>query len=206
MTTPSSFTRRTFGAMALAALAAVGVSLANGQFPGLSDARAARTDAPAPPLDGATTWLNSPPLNMAQLRGRVVLIDFWTYSCINCINTLPYVRSWAEKYKDQGLTVIGVHTPEFPFEKDVGNVRDALKRFKLTYPIAIDNDYKIWRAFQNNYWPALYFIDANGRIRHYHVGEGDYEKSEQIIQTLLKEAKAGAAAAPVPAAAAAPAQ
>ena len=194
MTTPSSFTRRTFGAMALAAVAAVGIILAVGQFPGLGDARAARTDVQAPPLDGATTWLNSPPLTLEQLRGRVVLIDFWTYSCINCINTLPYVRSWAEKYKDQGLTVIGVHTPEFPFEKDVGNVRDALKRFKLTYPIAVDNDYKIWRAFQNNYWPALYFIDANGRIRHYHVGEGDYEKSEQIIQTLLKEAKAGGAA------------
>ncbi|MNT50487.1 Thiol-disulfide oxidoreductase YkuV [compost metagenome] len=140
---------------------------------------------------------------MDALRGKVVLVDFWTYSCINCINTLPYVRKWAEKYKDQGLTVIGVHTPEFPFEKDVGNVRDALKRFKLTYPIAVDNDYKIWRAFQNNYWPALYFIDANGRIRHYHVGEGDYEQSEQIIQSLLKEAKAGGAAQ---APAAAPAQ
>ncbi|MNX92515.1 Thiol-disulfide oxidoreductase YkuV [compost metagenome] len=203
MTTPSSFSRRTFGAMALAAVAAVGISLASGQFPGLGDARAARTDAPAPPLDGATTWLNSSPLTLEQLRGRVVLVDFWTYSCINCINTLPYVRKWVEKYKDQGLTVIGVHTPEFPFEKDVGNVRDALKRFKLTYPIAVDNDYKIWRAFQNNYWPALYFIDANGRIRHYHVGEGDYEQSEQIIQSLLKEAKAGGAAQ---APAAAPAQ
>lgn len=142
----------------------------------------------APPLTGAVTWINSPPLTTAQLKGKVVLVDFWTYSCINCLRSVPYVRAWAEKYKDQGLVVIGVHTPEFAFEKDVGNVRKAVADLKLGYPVAVDNDYAIWRAFKNNYWPAHYFIDAQGRIRHHHYGEGEYDRSEQVIQQLLAEA------------------
>jgi cytochrome c biogenesis protein CcdA/thiol-disulfide isomerase/thioredoxin len=141
-----------------------------------------------PPLTGAVEWLNSPPLTREELKGKVVLIDFWTYSCINCLRTLPYVRAWAEKYKDQGLVVIGVHTPEFAFEKDIGNVKDAVADLKIGYPVAIDNDYAIWRAFNNRYWPAHYFIDAEGRIRHHHFGEGSYDVSERVIQQLLAEA------------------
>ena len=143
-----------------------------------------------PPLTGATEWINSPPLATEQLRGKVVLVDFWTYSCINCVRTIPYVRAWAEKYRDQGLVVIGVHTPEFAFEKSPANVRDAVRRFGITYPVAMDNDFAIWRAFQNNYWPAHYFVDAKGNIRYHHFGEGDYEHSERVIQQLLKEAGA----------------
>lgn len=141
-----------------------------------------------PSLDGAGPWLNSPPLTTEQLRGKVVLVDFWTYSCINCIRTLPYIRAWAEKYKDQGLVVIGVHTPEFAFEKKLDNVKTALGTLKIDYPVALDNDYKVWRAFRNNYWPALYFIDAEGKIRHHQFGEGNYDRSEKVIQDLLKEA------------------
>ncbi|MGV1755142.1 cytochrome c biogenesis protein DipZ [Agrobacterium sp. CG674] len=142
----------------------------------------------APPLIGAIEWLNSPPLTTEMLRGKVVLIDFWTYSCINCIRTLPYIRAWAEKYKDHGLVVIGVHAPEFAFEKKIGNVRTAIKDLKIAYPVAIDNDYKIWRAFKNSYWPALYLIDADGQIRYHQFGEGSYRQSEQAIQDLLREA------------------
>jgi cytochrome c biogenesis protein CcdA/thiol-disulfide isomerase/thioredoxin len=141
-----------------------------------------------PPLAGATEWLNSPPLTPEGLRGKVVLIDFWTYSCINCLRAIPYVRAWADKYRDQGLVVIGVHAPEFAFEKNVKNVRTAVADLKIDYPVAIDNDYTIWRAFNNQYWPAHYFIDAQGRIRHHHFGEGDYEESERAIQQLLAEA------------------
>jgi cytochrome c biogenesis protein CcdA/thiol-disulfide isomerase/thioredoxin len=140
-----------------------------------------------PSLDGAAVWLNSPPLTAQGLRGKVVLVDFWTYSCINCLRSLPYVRAWAEKYKDQGLVVIGVHTPEFAFEKDVGNVRRAVHDLGVTYPVAVDNDHAIWRAFNNEYWPAHYFIDAQGRIRAHHFGEGEYDQSERIIQKLLAE-------------------
>ncbi len=142
----------------------------------------------APSLDGAVTWLNSQPLTSAELRGKVVLVDFWTYSCINCIRTIPYVRAWAEKYKDQGLVVIGVHAPEFAFEKNVDNVRKAIADFQINYPVAIDNDYRIWRAFENNYWPAHYLIDAKGQIRYQHFGEGNYRQTEQAIQDLLHEA------------------
>jgi cytochrome c biogenesis protein CcdA/thiol-disulfide isomerase/thioredoxin len=141
-----------------------------------------------PPLTGAVEWLNSPPLTREELKSKVVLIDFWTYSCINCLRTIPYVRAWAEKYKDQGLVVIGVHTPEFAFEKDIGNVKDAAADLKIGYAIAIDNDYAIWRAFNNRYWPAHYFVDAEGRIRHHHFGEGSYDVSERVIQQLLAEA------------------
>jgi len=141
-----------------------------------------------PSLAGAVSWLNSPPLTAEGLRGKVVLIDFWTYSCINCLRSLPYVRAWAEKYKDQGLVVIGVHAPEFAFEKNIGNVANAVKELKLAYPVAIDNDFAIWRAFDNHYWPAHYFVDAQGRIRHHHYGEGEYAESEEVIRQLLAEA------------------
>ena len=142
----------------------------------------------APSLDGAVTWLNSPPLTTEQLKGKVILVDFWTYSCINCLRSVPYVRAWAEKYKDQGLVVIGVHAPEFAFEKSVGNVKKAVADLKIGYPVAVDNDYAIWRAFNNQYWPAHYFIDATGKVRHHHFGEGDYDQSERVIQQLLAEA------------------
>ncbi|NLS16510.1 cytochrome c biogenesis protein DipZ [Rhizobium sp. P40RR-XXII] len=145
-------------------------------------------EGPAPSLDGAVTWLNSEPLTTAQLRGKVVIVDFWTYSCINCIRTIPYVRAWAEKYKDQGLVVIGVHSPEFAFEKNVDNVKKAIADFQIGYPVAIDNDYRIWRAFENNYWPALYLIDAKGQVRYQHFGEGNYRQTEQAIQDLLRDA------------------
>jgi thiol-disulfide isomerase/thioredoxin len=144
-----------------------------------------------PSLSGAVEWLNSPPLTTQALRGKVVLVDFWTYSCINCLRAIPYVRAWAEKYKDQGLVVIGVHAPEFAFEKNIDNVRKAVKDLKIDYPVAIDNDYAIWRAFDNQYWPAHYFIDAQGRVRHHHFGEGEYDESEKVIQQLLAEAGKG---------------
>ncbi|MEV4606794.1 cytochrome c biogenesis protein DipZ [Neorhizobium sp. LMR1-1-1.1] len=142
----------------------------------------------APSLGGAVEWLNSPPLSTEALKGKVVLVDFWTYSCINCIRTVPYVRAWAEKYKDQGLVVIGVHAPEFAFEKKIDNVKKAISDFKIGYPVAIDNDYRIWRAFNNSYWPASYLIDAKGNIRYHHFGEGNYGRTEQAIQDLLREA------------------
>jgi thiol-disulfide isomerase/thioredoxin len=141
-----------------------------------------------PPLDGATTWLNSPPLTPAGLRGKVVLVQFWTYTCINWLRTEPYIRAWAQKHRDQGLVVIGVSTPEFEFEHTLDNVRRAVKDMGITYPVAVDNDYAIWRAFDNNYWPALYFVDVKGHIRHHHFGEGDYDRSEKMIQKLLAEA------------------
>jgi thiol-disulfide isomerase/thioredoxin len=141
-------------------------------------------------LERADAWLNSPPLTPSDLRGKVVLIDFWTYTCINWRRTLPYVRAWAEKYRDQGLMVIGVHAPEFAFEKNLGNVRWAVNDMRIEYPVATDNDHAIWHAFRNQYWPALYFVDAQGRVRHHHFGEGAYEQSEMIIQELLREAGA----------------
>jgi thiol-disulfide isomerase/thioredoxin len=141
-----------------------------------------------PSLDGATGWLNSPPLSAAGLRGRVVLVDIWTYTCINWLRTLPYVRAWAEKYQDQGLLVLAVHAPEFMFEQDIDNVRRAARAMGIAYPIAIDNRYAIWRGLNNHYWPALYFVDVHGRIRQHHFGEGAYERSERIIQQLLSDA------------------
>jgi len=141
-----------------------------------------------PSLDGAVQWLNTAPLTAEQLKGKVVLVDFWTYSCINCLRSLPYTKAWAEKYRDQGLVVIGVHAPEFAFERDLNNVRKAVKDQGITFPVAVDNNYAIWRAFNNQYWPAHYFIDAKGQIRHHHFGEGDYAQSEQVIQQLLEEA------------------
>jgi thiol-disulfide isomerase/thioredoxin len=141
-----------------------------------------------PSLAGATAWLDSPPLTAAGLRGSVVLAQFWTYTCINWLRTLAYVRAWSENYKDQGLVVIGVHTPEFDFEHDLDNVRRAVKDLRVDYPVAVDNDYAIWSAFDNHYWPALYFVDAQGQIRHHQFGEGQYEQSEMILRQLLTEA------------------
>ena len=140
-----------------------------------------------PSFDGATGWLNSPPLTVDDLRGKVVLVDFWTYTCINWLRTLGYVRAWFERYADRGLVVVGVHTPEFPFERDVDNVRQAVEAMRVPYPVALDNSYAIWDAFANNYWPAVYVADAEGRIRHHHYGEGAYEECEQGIQELLRE-------------------
>lgn len=208
--------RRGLGALVLAGVVAIGLGLDTGLLTRISAGSTGRLEqallttigrgapmnaAPAdlanlpvegvmPPLSGATTWINSPPLTREQLRGKVVVVDFWTYSCINCLRALPYVRAWAEKYKDQGLVVIGVHTPEFAFEKSEANVREAVARLGVAYPVAMDNDFAVWRAFKNQYWPAHYFIDAQGRIRHHHFGEGDYDGSERVIQQLLKEAGA----------------
>jgi thiol-disulfide isomerase/thioredoxin len=212
--------RRALGALVLAGVAAIALGLDTGFLTRISTAQTAsleqgllnrtgmghaiRTTAVAgsdlpvegmmPPLSGATLWLNSPPLTREQLRGKVVLVDFWTYSCINCLRALPYVKAWAAKYGPHGLVVIGVHAPEFAFEKNEANVRRAVKDLGITYPVALDNDYAIWQAFANQYWPAHYFIDAQGRIRHHHFGEGDYAGSEKVIQQLLKEA--GQAAVP----------
>jgi thiol-disulfide isomerase/thioredoxin len=141
-----------------------------------------------PSFDGATGWLNSPPLTPEELRGKVVLVDFWTYTCINWLRTLGYVRAWFERYRDQGLVVIGVHTPEFPFERDVENVREAAKDMKVEYPVALDPEYDVWNAFANRYWPAVYIADADGRIRHHQFGEGGYEECERVIQLLLRQA------------------
>ncbi|HEX2681552.1 MAG TPA: redoxin family protein [Candidatus Dormibacteraeota bacterium] len=141
-----------------------------------------------PSLDGATTWLNSPPLTPAGLRGKVVVVQFWTYTCINWRRTHPYVRAWASRYGDKGLVVVGVHTPEFGFEHDLANVRLQAKAMGVDWPVAVDNDFEVWRAFANHYWPALYFIDAQGRIRHHRFGEGDYERSEMVVRLLLADA------------------
>jgi thiol-disulfide isomerase/thioredoxin len=141
-----------------------------------------------PPLDGIGPWIASPPLTREQLKGKVVVIDFWTYSCINCLRAEPFVRGWYERYKDDGLVVIGVHAPEFAFERNFDNVKQAVSDLGITYPVALDNDWKLWRALKNNYWPAHYFADAEGRIRYYHHGEGDYDRSERVIRQLLSEA------------------
>jgi len=151
----------------------------------------------APSLAGANEWLNSPPLETSELRGRVLVVDFCTYTCINWIRTLSYVRAWEERYRDHGLVLIGVHTPEFSFEHDVDNIHSVLEAMRVGWPIAVDNDYAVWQAFANHYWPALYFIDAEGRIRHHRFGEGDYERSEEVIRELLAEAGVQDLAAPV---------
>lgn len=150
---------------------------------------AQESNKPMPSLDGATEWLNSAPLTAEALRGKVVLVDFWTYDCINCQRSMPFVNQWAKKYAKDGLVVIGVHTPEYAYEKLIGNVRRAVKGLDISYPIAIDNDYAIWRAFNNQYWPAHYFIDAKGQVRFSHFGEGRYEDQEQVIRQLLEEAR-----------------
>jgi thiol-disulfide isomerase/thioredoxin len=141
----------------------------------------------APEFTGIDKWLNSDPLTLQQLRGKVVLVDFWTYTCINCIHVLPYVKTWNQKYKDQGLVVVGVHTPEYPFERDTDNVRKAIKRFDITFPVAQDNRYATWNAYGNQYWPAFYLVDKKGHVVYTHFGEGDYEQTEAKIKALLAE-------------------
>ena len=138
-----------------------------------------------PGFGGATGWLNSPPLTNDDLQGKVVVVDFWTYTCINWLRTLAYVRAWAEKYGDRGLVVVGVHTPEFPFERDLGNVGSAVHAMRIAYPVAVDSEYGVWRDFGNHYWPAIYIADGEGRIRYHHFGEGEYEKTERVVQQLL---------------------
>jgi thiol-disulfide isomerase/thioredoxin len=141
-------------------------------------------------LKDATGWINSEPVSPAQLRGRVVLVDFWTYTCVNWLRTLPYVRAWAAKYADAGLTVVGVHTPEFRFERDVDNVAAAVAAFQVHYPVALDSDYGVWNAFANHYWPAVYIADVDGQVRYHHFGEGEYAATEMVIQQLLMDAGA----------------
>lgn len=155
-----------------------------------ADPERANTQGAMPPLAGAVEWLNSPELTRESLKGKVVLVDFWTYDCINCQHTLPYVKAWAKKYEKDGLVVIGVHTPEYGYERIIGNVKDQVRKLGITYPVAIDNNYAIWRSFDNQYWPAHYLIDASGQVRYTHFGEGRYEAQQQMIQTLLDEAKA----------------
>ena len=170
-----------FPLMKTATAEALRAEASRGQGPLLTDRGA------MPELDGATGWLNSAPLQPRSLRGKVVLVDFWTYTCINSLRPLPYLKSWAAKYKDAGLVFIGVHTPEFSFERERQNVEDALRSLNVRFPVAIDSDYGIWNAFHNEYWPAQYLIDGKGRIRYQHFGEGEYEALEQVIQQLLKE-------------------
>ncbi|MFP5391907.1 MAG: thioredoxin family protein [Gammaproteobacteria bacterium] len=141
----------------------------------------------APPFAGISGWLNSPPLDLPSLRGKVVLVDFWTYSCINCLRTVPYVARWHEQYRDQGLVVVGVHTPEYPFEHGREGVQMALRRFGIAHPVAQDNAYATWKAWKNQYWPAAYLVDRHGRIRYQHAGEGAYAETEQAIRQLLAE-------------------
>jgi len=180
--------------VSLASTGGIEQKLINAVRPAPAPQRAPKAGEPLPvegtfpSLAGATQWLNSPPLTTESLRGKVVLVDFWTYSCINCIRALPYVRGWADKYKDHGLVVIGVHAPEFAFEKDPANVVKAVKDLGVDYPVALDNDYAIWQGFDNQYWPAHYFIDVRGQIRHHHFGEGEYRQSEDVIRRLLAEA------------------
>jgi thiol-disulfide isomerase/thioredoxin len=174
--------RRRFLTTTAATVAAVQLGLAR------AAAAAGKSGGGLASLGSATAWVNSAPLTAAGLRGKVVLVSFWTYSCINWLRTQSYLRAWAEKYRDRGLVLIGVHSPEFGFEKDLDNVRRAAHDLRVSYPIAVDSDHAIWDAFENQYWPALYFIDAEGKIRHHHFGEGQYDRSEQVIQKLLVEA------------------
>jgi thiol-disulfide isomerase/thioredoxin len=156
-------------------------------YSGIASAEAFGNHGQAPEFKGINQWLNSQPLTMQQLRGKVVLVDFWTYTCINCIRTLPYVKSWHDKYKDQGLVVVGVHTPEYPIEKSTENVKNALKRFDIHYPVAQDNQYATWDAYRNRYWPATYLINKKGEIVYKHFGEGKYKETEEAIKALLAQ-------------------
>jgi thiol-disulfide isomerase/thioredoxin len=182
----------------LAAVAGIlSCAVSTAPFAGAQDTQSIVGSSPLYSLSGATAWINSKPLTAKELKGKVVLVDFWDYSCINCIRAVPYVRAWADKYKDSGLVVIGVHTPEFDFEKLLPNVQKAVQKFDMSYPVALDSNYKIWDAFKNQYWPAEYFIDAKGKVRYEHFGEGDYDQSERWIQKLLNESNAN----PMPASA-----
>jgi thiol-disulfide isomerase/thioredoxin len=181
-----NYERRRFIGAAAAGIAAARLGVIGAAIQQVACAALANEGA-LPSLSGATGWINSPPLAPAGLLGKVVLVDFWTYTCANWTRTLPYIRAFAEKYRDQGLVVIGAHTPEFPFEKDVENIRWAAKEMNVTYPIAVDSDYGIWHAFDNNFWPAVYIADANGRIRYHHFGEAAYDEQERVIKRLLRE-------------------
>lgn len=185
ISSPISFQRRTFLASAASVAAAVvAPALTHAAGPAVQAATLPDFGA-APEFTGIERWLNSQPLTLAQLRGRVVLVDFWTYACINCIRTLPHVNRWAELYTSQGLTVVGVHTPEFPFERTTSNVEVAMRRHGVKHPVAQDNRYGTWKAYSNQYWPAAYLIDAQGRIRYKHFGDGEYERTEAVIRALL---------------------
>jgi len=186
---PINQDRRRFLSTAAATLAGLELTM-NGSTKSVLQAIGLTADSRLAALRNATTWLNSPPLTAEALRGKVVAVDFWTYTCINWLRTLPYVRAWSEKYRDAGLVVIGVHTPEFGFEHDLDNVRRAVKDMRVDYPVAVDNEYAVWRGFANNYWPALYIIDAKGSIQHRQFGEGGYDQAEGTIQKLLVEAGA----------------
>jgi thiol-disulfide isomerase/thioredoxin len=168
-------------------LATLGLGKGTPGTPGI-DPSQLTAEGRMPEFSGISEWINSPALTAAGLRGKVVLVDFWTYSCINCVRTLPYIKAWHERYKDMGLVIVGVHTPEFEFEKDPKNVKAAIQKFGITYPVAMDNEYGTWNAYANKYWPAHYFVDAKGTIRYHHFGEGQYDKSEAVIKTLLMEA------------------
>ena len=172
-----------FGMAAAFAIGAMRLASAGSGFGG--DVAPAATMAP---LDGATAWINSPALTAADLRGKVVLVDFWTYSCINCLRTLPHVRAWAQKYREHGLVVLGVHTPEFDFERNPANVLRAVRDLKIDYPVAVDSNFALWQAFGARAWPTLYFVDAKGQVRGQQLGEGRYDKAERMIQQLLREA------------------
>jgi thiol-disulfide isomerase/thioredoxin len=182
--------RRRFFGLATGAIAAMGLGTSTSARSQSTSAKATNmsVEGVTPSLAGASGWINTSPLTSADLDGKVVLVEFWTYTCINWLRSHPYIRAWAEKYKEQGLVVIGAHTPEFPFERELGNVQRAAHDMKIDYPIAVDSNYGIWHAFKNNYWPAFYFIDARGRIRHHQYGEGSYPQSERVIQQLLAEA------------------
>jgi len=193
-TTRRKLTAAAFALVAAGVLAASCLAETVGSPPFLS--RPTGTPAPLHALKDAGPWIHSPALTPEQLRGKVVLVDFWTYSCINCLRTLPYVRAWAERYKDAGLVVVGVHTPEFDFEKLPAHVQEATERLQISYPVVVDSDFAVWRAFGNRAWPALYFVDAQGRIRHQQYGEGRYEQAEELIRKLLTEAGRGAALPP----------
>ena len=185
ISSPISFQRRTFLASAASVAAAVAApAFTHAAGPAVQAATLPDFGA-APEFTGIERWLNSQPLTLAQLRGRVVLVDFWTYACINCIRTLPHVNRWAELYTPQGLTVVGVHTPEFPFERTTRNVEVAMRRHGVKHPVAQDNRYGTWKAYSNQYWPAAYLIDAQGRIRYKHFGEGEYDRTEAVIRALL---------------------
>ncbi|MNF98763.1 Thiol-disulfide oxidoreductase YkuV [compost metagenome] len=177
-------TRRGVGIAAALALSLIASGLGGRLLAGPSQLD---TLGPMPELSGAVQWLNSPPLDREALKGKVVLVDFWTYDCINCRRSLPYVNNWAKRYADQGLVVIGVHTPEYDYENDIDNVRGQVAKLGIEYPVAIDNRYAIWNAFGNQFWPAHYFVDARGQVRFVHFGEGAYDTQEQVIQQLLAE-------------------
>jgi thiol-disulfide isomerase/thioredoxin len=175
----------------LASASASALALAAGTTIAAAPSAAALHDyGAAPELAGLDAWFNSEPLTLAGLRGKVVLVDFWTFGCINCLRTLPYVNKWAEAYRSQGLVVVGVHTPEFPFERSASSLQAAMKRFGVKHPVAQDNRYATWQAWSNQYWPAAYLVDAHGRVRYKHFGEGEYDRTEAAIRTLLADVRA----------------